>query len=172
MQQFFCNLYVVWLIHTVCSYRNTVHMQFDRTLIACNCELVVRMVLYWRYHSMGNALSCKKDGWVNCRPQTIQQGVVTFMSHVEALATGIKMNSSDQCPFYEQFIKGRAELINDTQEVWLPFVKVAIKSFGRKWSNDHAQFSSIKKPFDPIIMQTLQQATYKWLSLVQIREMR
>ena len=54
------------------------------------------------------------------------------MSHVKALATGIKMKSSDQCPFCEEFIKGRAELINDTQEVWLPFVKVAIKSFGRK----------------------------------------
>ena len=40
----------------------------------------------------------------------VLQGVVTYMSHVEAFATGIKIESSDQSPFWG-LIKVTSELL-------------------------------------------------------------
>jgi len=41
-----------------------------------------------------------------------QQGVVTYASPIEAFATGIKMESSDQCSFLEP-IKGPRRILSD-----------------------------------------------------------
>ena len=41
----------------------------------------------------------------------VLQGVVTYMSHVEAFATGIKIESGDQSPLANQGIKVTSKLL-------------------------------------------------------------
>ena len=96
------------------------------------------------------------------------QGVVTYMSRVEAFVTGIKIESSDQSPFggANQGIKVTSELlkinnqqskINNQQStiknqecttaMWpLTLWNQAIKSLRRVRSSDQAHFLPIKKP--------------------------
>ena len=87
----------------------------------------------------------------------LYQGVVTYMSPVEAFATGIKIESSDQSPFWEP-IKGSSpppnyenQRIKNTPlqfDLW-PIKNQAIKSFLKGRSSDQAHFLLIKKYLDP-----------------------
>ena len=95
------------------------------------------------------------------------QGVVTYMSHVEAFATGIKIESSDQSPFWgrsrDQGVL-RAARINGSRMCGCnltldPENQLPIKSLRRERSSNQAHFLPIKH-FD-MQPQTLQQATYK-----------
>ena len=48
----------------------------------------------------------------------LQQGVATYMSRVEAFATGIKIESSDQSPFWgaDQGVKVTSELLKSMDQ--------------------------------------------------------
>ena len=95
------------------------------------------------------------------------------MSRVEVFTTEIKIESSDQSPFWEPIKRLMLPPNYENQRiknVWLqfdlwPIKNQAIKSF--RWSSDQAQFFWSKSSS---WLQTLQQATYKWLPLVYLDE--
>ena len=74
------------------------------------------------------------------------------MPRVEAFATGIKIESSDQSPFLEadQGIKVASKLLKSTDQEWAAAIwplilkNQAIKSLRREWSSDQAHFLLIK----------------------------
>ena len=89
--------------------------------------------------------------WHPCRIKIcslMYQGIVSYMSHVEALATGIKIGSSDQSPFRELIKVTSEPWKSNGQEPQLQFDPLNIERSRASEGNDQVYFLPVKN-FDP-----------------------